>query len=190
VDVLQYGGVAQVSYTLMNDRLHLGFETGLASGDPDVEGISANQGLLAQLNGDDTVSAFKFDRDFNVDLILWEELYSAVSSAYYFRPNVAYDFISTPAGQIFGARLDIVYSRALWPVQTRGNSADLGVEFDVELYYHSEDGPSLLDGFQAGLRYGLLIPLAGLNIQDNENGGQALDLSSPQTLQAFLGVVY
>jgi uncharacterized protein (TIGR04551 family) len=187
MDVLQYGGVAQIDYRLMNDKLRIGFETGIASGDADVEGISANSGLLAQLTDDRTVSAFRFDRDFNVDLILWEEMFSAVSSAYYFRPNISYDFINSSLGQLFGARLDIVYSRAMFPVQTRGNSADLGVEFDLELYYRSEDGPSLLDGFQAGLRYGILIPLGGLGPQDNE---PSLDLSSPQTLQAFLGVVY
>jgi len=187
MDVLQYGGVAQIDYRLMNDKLRIGFETGLASGDADIEGISPNTGLLAQLTDDKTISAFRFDRDFNVDLILWEEMFSAVSSAYYFRPNISYDFINSSLGQLFGARLDIVYSRAMFPIQTRGNSADLGVEFDVELYYRSEDGPSLLDGFQAGLRYGILIPLAGLNAQDNED---RLDLSSPQTLQAFLGVVY
>ena len=185
--VLQYGGVAQVDYRLMNDKLRLGFEFGLASGDPDVEGISPRGGLLTQPDGDKTISAFRFDRDFNVDLILWEELFSAVSSAYYFRPNISYDFINSSLGQLFGARLDVVWSRAMWPVQTRGNAADLGVEFDVELYYRSEDGPSLTDGFVAGLRYGILIPLGGLGPQDNES---RLDLSSPQTLQAILGVVY
>lgn len=188
--VMQYGGVAQVEYRLMNDKLRIGFEGGLASGDPDIEGLSPNGGLLAQLDDDKTISAFRFDRDFNVDFILWEELMGAVSSAYYFRPNVSYDFINSSLGQLFGARLDVVWSRAMEPVQTRGNSADLGVEFDLQLYYRSEDGPSLTDGFVAGLRYGILIPLAGMNILDDENGGRSLDLSSPQTLQAFLGVVY
>lgn len=193
MDVLQYGGVAQIDYRLMNDKLRIGFETGLASGDPDVEGISPINGLLAQRTDDTTISAFRFDRDFNVDLILWEELFGAVSSAYYFRPNISYDFINSSLGQLFGARLDIVYSRAMWPVQTRGNSADLGVEFDLELYYRSEDGPSLTDGFQAGLRYGILIPLSGMGTLSSSNPDEDepdIDLSSPQTLQAFLGIVY
>ncbi|MBI2897706.1 MAG: TIGR04551 family protein [Deltaproteobacteria bacterium] len=186
--VAQYGGVLQVDYRLMNDKLRLGFESGIASGDPDVEGMSPQNGLLVQLTDDKTISTFRFDRDYNVDLILWEEIFKAVAGAYYFRPNISYDFINSSLGQLFGARLDIVWSRAMWPVQTRGNHADLGVEIDAQLYYRSEDGVSLVDGFYAGIQYGILIPLAGMGTQDNES--PSVDLASAQTLQAILAAVY
>jgi len=189
-EISQLGGAFQLEYRLLADKLMLAFETGYASGDQDIEGLSPNDGLLTQTN-DSTVSAFRFDRDYYVDLIFWRNLVGAFTSAYYFKPSISYDFINNPFGQLFGGRLDILWSRATDFVQTRGNHSDLALEFDVSFYYRSEDGTTREDGFVAGLQYGLMIPLAGMYNQDNEEArGEIADLPNAQTVRAILGVVY
>ena len=69
--------------------------------------------------------------------------------------------------------------------------AYLGVEIDASLYYRSEDGPDLDDGFHAMLQYGVLFPLGGLGYMANQNlNGVALDTSSAQIVRLFLGIGY
>ncbi len=114
-----------------------------------------------------------------------------ITGAYYFRPGVSYDFVRSPFGQRLGARADLVYSRASTPVQTWGNSADLGVEIDASLYFQSEDGPELFDGFHAMLQYGLLIPMAGLGYLPGQSvPGTDGSLKNAQTLRLILGMVF
>jgi hypothetical protein len=85
-----------------------------------------------------------------------------VAGAYYFKPGVSYDFIHDPYGQVAGARVDAIYSRAMTAQQTYGRSANLGLELDISLYYRSEDGPDLWDGFYTTVQWGILFPFQGL----------------------------
>ena len=74
------------------------------------------------------------------------------------------------------------------PIQTWGNADDLGVEIDVSVYYRSEDGPDLLDGFYAQAQWGIFFPLDGLGwlpgINEDIGPGHA------QTFRLILGVQY
>jgi hypothetical protein len=92
---------------------------------------------------------------------------------------------------VAGARLDVIYSRAVSPIQTWGNDADLGLEIDVSLYFRTDDGPDLDDGFNAKLQYGVLFPMAGLNLLDADpTMPKPGDLHTAQTLRLLLGVVF
>jgi uncharacterized protein (TIGR04551 family) len=170
----------------------------LASGDSSVEGLSSGSGenpdntadFVTQRDGDNTVSTFRFHPSYRVDLILWRNIMRQVTGAYYFRPGISYDFVRSAFGQLAGARVDAIWSRAAAVLQTWGNKPDLGLEIDVSLYFRTEDGPDLTDGFNAKLQYGVLFPMQGLNyLQVNPSIAKA-DLHTAQTLRLVLGVVF
>jgi hypothetical protein len=79
-------------------------------------------------------------------------------------------------------------------VQTWGNDANLGVEVDASIYYRSEDGPELLDGFYAMAQYGLLFPMQGLGYLSNATSSEITtgnpELKNAQTLRLILGVQF
>lgn len=193
-DILQFGAALESEYRLLDDKLGIYFDTGFATGDQDVEGLAAVGGLLPQQNTDDTISTFRFHPNYRVDLILWRNIMQQVSAAYYFKPGLSYDFIRNAFGQLFGLRADVIWSRATAPVQTPGNDPDLGLEINARLYYRSEDGPEVLDGFYGSLQYGILFPLGGLGYLEDEgrpqiSGGNP-DLENAQILRLILGVQY
>ena len=186
-DVEQLGYVIETELRLLDERLGLYLDHGLASGDSDVEGLGSNSNFIEQLGPDNngTVSTFRFHPSYRVDLILWRNIMTQVTGALYVRPGISYDFMRDGFGQLFGARLDFIWSRATAFVQTWGNDPDLGVEANVSLYYRTEDGPDLTDGFHTTLQYGVLFPLRGLDYRHREVG-----LDTAQTLRLLLGVVY
>jgi hypothetical protein len=108
-----------------------------------------------------------------------------ITGAYYFKPGLSYDFVKDSFGQLFGARVDLVYSRASSPVQTWGNDPNLGVEVDATVYWRSADGPNQNDGYHAMLQYGVLFPMRGLAYVNQGEG-----LSTAQTLRLLLGVMF
>jgi uncharacterized protein (TIGR04551 family) len=193
--LLQMGLAFEGEYHLLNDQLGIYFNFGIASGDADTEGLSLRNGSIRQIDrpsgGDRTLSTFYFHPAYRVDLLMYRNLLGQISGSYYFRPGLSYDFIRNGFGQLLGARADVIWSRAIEPIQTWGNQPDLGVEIDAQVYYRSEDGPDLLDGFTVSLMYGILFPLGGLNYNaaqlaaGNTGGGQ-----NAQTLRLLLGVTY
>ena len=188
LDISQLGYALELELRLLDDKLGIHFGHGLATGDDSVEGLSADSDYLTQFgegDGVDTISTFRFNPSYQVDLILWRNLMGAVTGAYYLRPGINYDFIKNDFGELLGARLDIIWSRASRFVQTWGNNENLGVELDVSLYFRSEDGPELDDGFYAMAQYGVLFPMQGLgyNFEDTS-------LDAAQTLRLMLGVVF
>jgi uncharacterized protein (TIGR04551 family) len=164
LDMLQAGGVLQVDYRLVNDQLLLGFEAGVASGDEQLA-FGSTPFLDRQLTDPSDltkkvpfshVNNYIFNRDYHVDLILWREIVGAVTNAYYLKPSAQYTF---PAG--IGAKLSAIYSSSL-TTTTRGQKLPLGLEFDIDAFYFSNEH------FHAGVSYGLLIPLAGMNDLGND----------------------
>jgi uncharacterized protein (TIGR04551 family) len=204
-NLLQFGLAFEGEYRLLNDQLGIHFAAGYASGDQDQEGLSQIGGLQPQLpNGsedgaDRTYSTFYFNPNYRIDLIFWRTVMRQIGGAYYFRPGLSYDFIRNSFGQLLGARADVVWSRASEPLQAYGNADDLGVEIDVSVYYRSEDGPDLLDGFYAQAQWGLFFPLQGLNYLPgtgasanfvDEDGDGNVDLGNAMTFRLLLGVRY
>ena len=186
-DIDALGYALETELRLVNDQLGLYFDHGLATGDSDVDGLSSDANFVSQLgqHHNDTVSTFRFHPNYRVDLIMWRNIMEQVTGAYYFKPGISYDFIRSEYGQLLGARLDAIWSRASSFVQTWGNDPDLGVEVDISLYYRTEDGPELEDGFYAKLQYGALFPMRGLSFRHEDT-----DLEVAQTLRLQLGIVY
>ncbi|MCU0671273.1 MAG: TIGR04551 family protein [Myxococcota bacterium] len=189
--IRQFGFAFEGEYRLLSDKLSIRLYTGFATGDADIEGLSDRQGILAQNGsgaGTDTVSHFQFHPNYRVDQILWRNVMGRVAGAWYLRPGVSYDIIRSPFGQLFGVGVDAVYSRAAQEVQTYGSDPNLGLELDLSLYYRSEDGPEMLDGFYAQFHYAVLFPFDGLG--DPSGALEPVDLKNAQILRLILGVQF
>ncbi|MBZ0117199.1 MAG: TIGR04551 family protein [Sandaracinaceae bacterium] len=185
-ELIQFGLAFEGEYRLLNDQLGIYFNAGYATGDPDYDGLSRwNQGN----NTGAVDSTFFFHPNYRIDLVFWRTIMRQIAGAYYFRPGISYDFIRNPFGQLLGARADVVWSRASETIQTWGNQPDLGVEIDASVYYRSEDGPDLLDGFYAMAQWGIFFPLGGLGYIPGERATLP-SLGNAQTFRLILGVQY
>ncbi|MDC0709926.1 TIGR04551 family protein [Stigmatella sp. ncwal1] len=187
--ILQFGGVAQGEYRLLNSKLKLGMEFGVASGDKaagfgnyprrrvaneDNEQLDGPQYTCA-VGGcsDDAIRNFRFNRAYRVDLILWRELIGGLTDAVYFKPSLKYSIAD--GFDVYGS---VIYSQALYAESTPSRtSKSLGVEVDIGARYETEDG------FIAGIDWGILFPMSGLQDQ-----GIPLDFETAQAIRGTLGI--
>lgn len=183
----ELGVALEMEYRLFDERLGIYFDSGLATGDANAYGLAQTNSPLYQRGGNSgsrRITTYEFHPDYRVDLILWRTLMRRVAGAYYFKPGISYDFLRDPYGQKAGARLDVIYSRATSPQQTWGRDPNLGLELDVSLYYRSEDGPDITDGFYAMLQWGILFPFDGLGYASGYTGAP----TKTQTAMILRGV--
>jgi uncharacterized protein (TIGR04551 family) len=198
VSVAQFGGLARGEF-LPIPNLTLGLEVGFASGDRGA-GMGNNPGRAGALGPgvidgpqfcvsddcaiyDDEVSNFRFNRAYRVDLILWRELLNGVTDAVYVKPGIRYEI----SGLDLWANL--IYSRAIFGSSTPSSildsagklsgHADLGIEIDLGAQYVSGDG------FVAGIGYGVLFPLSGLN-----NRLEDKDAGTAHLVRGWFGITY
>lgn len=212
--VLQGGAALESSYAFLNDSLVIGLDAGIASGD-DAPGFGLRPvieqnprlgyadgrqyGACLERNDagecvrvDNTVTNYKFDPAYNVDLILFREILGTVTDAVYVKPHVAY-YVT----EAFGVRGDVIYSNALYAASTPGLSSPLGVEGDGTVFYTSDDGFVLM------LQGGVFFPLGGFNhARDPEDPNvgrliagervatEYLNAQFAYTLQALVGVAF
>jgi uncharacterized protein (TIGR04551 family) len=200
--IRQYGLATELEQRLIEDKLHLGFNFGWASGDQDVDGLAPPLTGTQDQHGDRTDSTFRFNPAYSIDLILYRNILSRVEGTYYFRPSVKYDFLRDPSGQKLGGGLTAIWSRASEFMQAPGHARDLGVELDGQVYFQSKDGalnddPTKMGGFFTKLEYGVLFPMAGLGYTQNEKNVinaalnyNATSLSVAQTLRWYMGVFF
>jgi uncharacterized protein (TIGR04551 family) len=183
----QFGAVARLLYYFLDRDLRLGLEGGFASGD---EWDNIPQGATNIVNrrpfpgeGDDSMSQFIFDQDYQIDLILFRELLGAVTNAFYIRPTFTYDITDR-----FRMKIQNVTSFAHKRVSTPGNGIMYGTEFDGDVEYHN-------DGFSAGIAYGVLFPLGAMDhpptVPETQGGpgfnyGDVDDAETAQTIQMRL----
>jgi len=156
--IQQFGWVLRGSYRFLNKKLLVGLEVGMASGDDRLEGDDGQIHASTISNfptdrSNKTHSLFHFDPNYRVDLIFFRELMGTVHNAGYLKPTVAYHILDN-----LTARLDMIYSYALEPVATPGNSPHYGVELDLDLEYRWPEA-----GFFAGIAYGVFFPLDALH---------------------------
>ncbi len=216
LSITQFGAVAQAELKALKGALSLQLELGYASGDDapgfgnnprraaQSEQNGSSVALLpdAQFNcqgsvdnrcSDNTIRNFRFNRDYRIDMILWRELLGSVTDAAYVKPTLRYSL--APGFDLYGS---LIYSRAMYsestpsalpgspgtggtqPIAAIEGSPNLGVEFNAGARYETEDG------FIAGLAWGILFPLSGL--EQAGVGGE--DLKTPQALRAMLGVKF
>ncbi len=173
----QAGGVLRATYQVKPNKVTLGGEFGIASGDgaagfgnrpgqlgppltvggvPTLPLPGALEGPQYGRNGDRGLYAFQFNPGYRIDLILWREILGAVTDAFYLKPTIQWDILA-------GLKLDaaLIYSQAMSASSTpsaingRGGHAPLGVELDGTLTYATDDG------FSTWFSYGVLFPLDG-----------------------------
>ncbi|HEY0190467.1 MAG TPA: TIGR04551 family protein, partial [Kofleriaceae bacterium] len=156
VDIRRYGGAGRVTWAGLDNKFHASVESGFASGDSVVD--PAHPGVLnlayvdtAASISDGKLTRFEFNRDYQIDMILWRHLIGAVSNAAYIKPQISYEITHGIAFR--GANIT---SFALRPVATPGHESLLGTEFNAELSY-------TWNGIYLGIAYGVLFPLGGLN---------------------------
>lgn len=178
-DIQQFGGALEMQYTL--DRLDIGLDSGFATGD-DAEGFGIlDRHTLANPDGSPNtkLTAFKFDRDYHVDLLLFREVIGGVTNAVYIKPWIAYDLFEGPEDTL-GFRLDLEYAQALEPLATPGNSSFLGFEADLRAYFYDSAA-----GFKLDVEAGFLFPGAAFNYRPVDNTNNR-DASFAFTLQTRL----
>jgi len=196
--VNQFGAALESELRLLNDKLGLYLYGGGATGDSEVEGLSSDADYIDEVGLRGTtmetvdsslinrrISTYRFHPAYRVDLILWRNIMRQITGAMYVKPGISYDFVRDSFGQLIGARVDLIYSRASTPMQTWGNDPNLGVELNAQVYWKSSDGPNMSDGYHAMLQYGVLFPMRGLAYLDPAGA-----LSNAQTLRLVLGVVF
>jgi len=198
--IRQFGLATESEFRALEDKLHIQFGFGYATGDPDVASLTPGQAGFQQLTSDRTFSMFRFHPDYRIDLILHRHLLDGIAGSYYLRPSVDYDFARDKNGQRLGGGAALIWSRASQFIQAPGHARDLGIELNFQLYYQAKDGslndnPDKMGGFYTTLQYGVLFPLSGMNYLPGEKSlamsqGQTLDTATAQTLRWYLGILY
>ena len=186
----QWGGAVQSDYEVLPSKLSLGFDFGAASDDP-APGFGNNpshfytnaagnpvlpeygafEGPQWGRPGDRTISNFRFNPAYRVDLIFYRQILGQVTSSWYLRPHLKWDILP---GLSFESA--IIYSQAFYRGSTPsasqnqpdqpsatppvygtevGGHKPLGVELDGGLKYWSGDG------FGAWFDAGVFQPLSG-----------------------------
>ncbi len=154
----QWGIVLQSNFNFLMKTLTVGIDGGIASGD------TSDDSNPYKALGKETKymkDNFIFNRDYNIDLIFFKEIYT-LSGLYYIRPHLKWAATSNIALNFWS-----ITSIALNKEQTFGKDTYLGTEIDFSLEYLNKDGLNF------GLRSGLYIPGAGmdwLGIDGKRNG--------------------
>jgi uncharacterized protein (TIGR04551 family) len=176
----QWGGAFQMEFAAIPNKVALGTELGVASGDPapgfgnqpnrvlrDTAGnwvpppAGSVEGPQFNLTNDHSIRNFRFNPAYRVDLLLWRQILGNVTDAWYLKPTLRWDIFP-------GLRADfaVVYSQTLNPGSTPSagttdaGARPLGIEADAGLSYTSGDG------FNAWLQYGILQPFAAMGRGD------------------------
>jgi uncharacterized protein (TIGR04551 family) len=180
----QWGGAFQTEYQAIPNKVALGAELGVASGDsapgfgnqpnrvlrdengnwtPQPEG--SVEGPQFNLTDDHDIRNFRFNPAYQVDLLLWRRILGNVTDAWYVKPTIRWDLFPG-----LRAEFAVIYSQALRSSSTPSAGTNdagaraLGIEADGMLSYTSGDG------FNAWLQYGILQPFAALGRGDIERG--------------------
>ncbi len=168
--LVQGGAAIKSRYGFLQNRLEVGLDLGWASGDT-APGFGIRPGINKSPNygdadgqqfgraGDNLITNFRFNPNYQVDLLLFREILGTISDAFYFRPHVGYMFTDH-----LGVRGEIISSFTNFAGSTTGNSNVLGLEFDATVFYQSEDGLYLM------AQYGLLVPFDGLSHLQDPSG--------------------
>lgn len=134
--------------------------------------------------GDRSITNFRVDPSFVVDMVFWRQLVGLVTDALVIRPSAQVDLVPGSSG----FRVDLVYSRA-WKASSTpsADSTDLGVEIDTRLFFNLDFG------LRFWFEYGVFFPLAALDWEANVavtgelTEPRRLEASVAHTFQALVG---
>jgi uncharacterized protein (TIGR04551 family) len=183
--IRKLGGAGRLTWKGVEGKLRLGVESGFATGDQwdNTPAGNTNVAFANQL-GDPTIcnaqhtctmTQFFFNRDYQIDMILWRHLIGAVTNAAYAKPFLSYDLTKSIMFKVSN-----ITSFALRPVATPGNSVMYGTEFDGDLGYYGNH-------IFLGISYGVLFPMGAMAHPENNatNGGPgytwSTDVNNPNT---------
>src|SRR5699024_7745085 len=120
--------------------------------------------------GKAAMNFYRFNPNYQVDMILFREVIGTVTNAYYANPWAQIRFWESPTNRM-EVQLDAILSGAVDPAGTpsalvsngvaSGGKRWLGLEFDAAARYLE------IDRFQAEIAGGLLFPFSGLEPQIN-----------------------
>ncbi len=165
--------------------LSFGLDAGLATGD-----TAEYFGYLDRTNFADPavrnprLAAFYFHPDYHIDNLLFRQVIGTVTNALYFKPWIQYDLFESDEDALAG-RLDILYGRAIEKSATPGNSANLGVETILRIYYE-EKGLVF-----AGIDWSILWPMGAFDlIPSFEDVGVHKTSRWATALRARVGVMF
>ena len=199
--ILQLGWVLAADLKLYKDALFVGLETGGATGDQaesacnDTTCASNNLNPSPYLNyrwkfvpqplGDSSLHNFYFSPEYHVDEIFFRRIMGTVTNAIYIKPSIAY-WLDVAEGRQLGLSGSVIYSMALVPVSTPGNSINYGIEMDLGLGYRNTS-----EKFYAGMVWGVFWPFGALNRPGEIfNAGGAGTATAAQILRAFVGIKF
>jgi hypothetical protein len=143
---------------------------------------------VPQPAGDRNLNDFHFSSDYHVDEIFFRRIMGTITNAIYIKPSIAYwlDLDSKKEREV-GLSGSIIYSLAMVPVSTPGNSLNYGVEMDLGLQYRN-----LRENIYAGLTWGVFWPMAALSrpIVDASAPlwAHSEDANAAQVIRTFVGI--
>ena len=183
MDIRSFGFAFEGEYQTRN--LSLGLDTGLATGDTaEYFGVLDHTNYADPAVRNPRLAAFYFHPDYHLDNLLFRNVIGTVTNAFYFKPWIQYDLFEQDEDALAG-RLDILYGRALEKTATPGDSANLGVETILKVFYEEK---GLL---YAGLEWSILWPLAAFDlIPSFEEVGVHKTSRWATALRARLGVMF
>ncbi len=153
LDLMQYGAALETNYT--TGAVSFGFDWGMASGDTG-EMIGAYRGSNTPWGGDSSHTAFSFNRNYFVDMLLYREVIGSVTNTAYFKPHFDFDVIPTEQNS-FGGAISAMYAITMEPEAYAGNNRNLGLEFDALAYYEEANQ------FMTTVGFGVMFPFAALD---------------------------
>jgi uncharacterized protein (TIGR04551 family) len=188
LEMLAGGFVIKGDYALSKGQWHIGGEIGAASGDEQSPySLSLQNQTELNVAENARLTNFLFDRDYHVDLIMFRELLGTVNNALYVKPVVTF----APFPQLTLNATSVVsfllkhnkdHNEDINAPLNPEDKAPLGVELDVDGEYRTDDG------FFAGISWGVLVPLDGLNGTDIDQ--KLIDAKTAQAFRLRLGVSF
>lgn len=139
-DIRQFGGALEFEY--INAALATGINTGFATGRTLDESVDDSEvpigfGVRDQWSPSDnetTLTNFRFDRNYFVDMLMFREVVGSITNAIYFNPFFQYDLFAKQDDAL-GVRLDIISGQALNAETTPSGQGWYGLETDLSLFW-------------------------------------------------------
>ena len=135
-DISMYGGALKSAY--QNEGIGIYFETGLASGDDTgcfgvypVAGDASCTLSTADGKANNSITAFKFHKNYRVDNLLFRDIIGAVTNAMYFKPTFSLNAYPFYSQQQLGVDVSVMKAIAMNAAGTPGGGSDIGWEFDA-----------------------------------------------------------
>lgn len=135
-DIMMWGGAFKGAY--QHEALGFYLDAGLASGDDTgcfgIYPVAGDAGCTlstADNKVNNSITAFKFHKNFRVDNLLFREIVGSVTNAFYVKPTFSLNAYPFYSPQLLGLDISVEKALALDASGTPGGGSDIGWEFDA-----------------------------------------------------------